>query len=561
MSPAPNAALLPATATDLLPVDPAEIGPYRLLKRLGAGGMGVVYAAQAQDGALVAVKVIHPEFAADPEFRDRFAREVDMLARVGGACAVPLLAADTEGAQPWLATPLVRGLTLNAYLRENKGPLPAGLVHGLAVGIAEALAQIHAAGVVHRDLKPANIVVSPEGPRVLDFGIARALDQTALTRTGSVLGSSGWISPAHYRGDPISTADDIFAWGALVTYAATGRPPFGGGDPAAVAHRVMSGEPDMEGFEGPLADLARRALSKDADQRPTAMALVISVMQLVNMGRPVSPIEGPTSAGAAVAQTLQATWHGVRTPQEQEVAVPKRRRGKQGEGSRKGFALAAAAVALVLLAGTGIGGVAVASNWDSLPIAAWFGTDEDDGGAPEGGEDAGSSGRAAAAASEDPSEEPSDDPSDDPSDEDGDEGDEADEEGAEDGEDEDGSDDGDSGPTTTMATVGAGVNASGSRPSGTHVVAFQPANGSGQYAVLDGATVVCAWSFCQGQGGSIGNGDAGSVSSTPAALAAYVNSGSRTISAEVTYTESGGTVTITRIVEHHKTSGSGTPPW
>lgn len=559
MSPAPNAALLPATATDLLPVDPAEIGPHRLLKRLGAGGMGVVYAAQAQDGSLVAVKVIHPEFAADPDFRGRFAREVEVLARVGGACAVPLLAADTEGAQPWLATPLVRGLTLNAYLRENKGPLPSMLLHGLAVGIAEALAQIHAAGVVHRDLKPANIVVSPEGPRVLDFGIARALDQTALTRTGSLLGSSGWISPAHYRGEPASTADDIFAWGALITYAATGRPPFGGGDPSAVAHRVMSGEPDMEGFEGPLADLVRRALSKDADQRPTAMALVISVMQLVNMGRPISPIEGPTSAGTAVAETLQATWHGVRTPEEREVAVPRRRRGgKQGEGGRKGLALAAAAVALVLLAGMGLGGVAVVNNWDSLPIAAWFGGDEDDGGGAADGSDTADPDQSAVSVSEDdPSEEPSDDPSDEDADADG----EADGEGSEDADDQDGSDGGGSGPTTTMATVGAGVSASGSRPSGTHVVAFQPANGSGQYAVLDGATVVCAWSFCQAEGGSIGNGDAGSVASSPAALAGYVNSGSRTISAEVTYTESGGTVTITRIVEHHKTSGSGTPPW
>ncbi len=555
MSPAQNAALLPATATDLLSADPAEIGPYRLLKRLGAGGMGAVFAARARDGSLVALKVIHPEFAADPEFRSRFAREVETLARVGGACAVPLLAADTECAQPWLATPLVRGLTLNAYLRENKGPMAPELVHGLAVGIAEALAQIHAAGVVHRDLKPANIVVSPEGPRVLDFGIARALDQTALTRTGSVLGSSGWISPAHYRGDPISTADDIFAWGALVTYAATGRPPFGGGDPAAVAHRVMSGEPDTEGFSGPLADLARRALSKDADQRPTAMALVIGVMQLVHLDRPVSGIDGPTSAGAAVAQTLQATWHGVRPPVEQEVTVPKGRRGAgRGGGGRTRLAVAAAVTALLLLTGVGVGGVAVANNWDSLPIAAWFGTDEDDAdGATDEGDRADLD-TSSAASSEDASEEPSDDPSDEA-------------EGAEDEADEDGSGDGDDeedsggGSTTTMATVGAGVSASGSRPSGTHVVAFQPSNGSGRYAVLDGATVVCAWSFCQGQGGGVGNGDAGSVASSPASLTDYANSGSRTISAEVTYTESGGTITITRLVEHHRTSGSGTPPW
>ncbi|MBE2998826.1 serine/threonine protein kinase [Nocardiopsis sp. HNM0947] len=532
---------MPATATDLTPGDPADIGPYRLVKRLGAGGMGVVYAAQGPDGALVAVKVIHPEYATDPEFRSRFTREVEMLSRVGGACAVPLLDADTDSDRPWLATPLVRGLTLNSYLRENKGPLPEALLHGVAVGIAEALAQIHEAGVVHRDLKPANIVMSPEGPRVLDFGIARALDQTALTRTGSVLGSSGWISPAHYRGEPVSTADDIFAWGALVVYAATGRPPFGGGDPAAVAHRVMSGEPDMEGFTGPLADLAARALAKDASQRPSAMALVIAVMQLARLGRPLEPIESPVAAGSAVAASLHATWHGVRTPEEHTVAVPKRSRTR-----RKGRMAAAVAAVLLLFAAVGVGAAAASGHLGSLPVAAWF-----------GGQDSGSEGsgsgtepdeEGAVTASEGPSEGPSDTA----------EGGGATQEASEDPEDEDGGSD----PVTTVATVGAGVNAGGSPPSGTHVVAFQPANGSGMYGVADDATVMCAWSFCQAEGGSVGNGDAGTVASTPSDLTGYVNTGTRTISAEVTYTEDAdGTVTITEIVEHHENSGTGTPPW
>ncbi|MFF1672910.1 serine/threonine-protein kinase, partial [Nocardiopsis flavescens] len=180
MSTHPNAVTLPATATDLTSTDPARIGPYRLLKRLGAGGMGVVYAAHDASGEPVAVKLIHPEYSADAEFRARFAREVDLLRRVGGACAVPLLAADTEAERPWLVTPLVRGLTLSAYMRKH-GPLPDRLLTGLAAGVAEALVQIHAVGIAHRDLKPANIVLSPEGPRVLDFGVARAVDQTALT--------------------------------------------------------------------------------------------------------------------------------------------------------------------------------------------------------------------------------------------------------------------------------------------------------------------------------------------------------------------------------------------
>ncbi|MBR8741664.1 serine/threonine-protein kinase [Nocardiopsis sp. MG754419] len=545
MSPAHSSVQLPATATDLTPGDPADIGPYRLVKRLGAGGMGVVYAAQGRDGAPVAVKVIHPEYAADPEFRGRFAREVDMLSRVGGACAVPLLASDAQGTRPWLATPLVRGLALNAYLRESGGRLPAPLLPGLAVGIAEALAQIHAAGVVHRDLKPANIMMAPEGPRVLDFGIARALDQTALTRTGSLLGSSGWISPAHYRGEPVSTADDIFTWGALVTYAATGRRPFGTGDPAAVAHRVMNEEPDMEGFTGPIASLARQALSKAAARRPSAMALVIALTQLADLERPPTPIASAAAAENAVTATLRATWHGVRTPEEREVAVPGRCRG-----GRTGLRVASVVAALVLLAGVSLGGVAITGHWGSLPFTSWFGA-----GAEPGDDGEGAGGTAPSGAEDTGEDAPADtDDRDSAGSGTGQQGSDGDAEGATAG--------GGSGPHTVMATVGAGVDASGTRPSGTHVVAFRPANGSGMYGVLDDATVVCAWSFCQGEGGSVAHGDAGSVPSDPAALTDHVDTGSRTITAEVTYTEeTDGTATITELVEHHSTSGTGTPPW
>lgn len=496
MNPVHTSVQMPATATDLTPADPAEIGPYRLVNRLGAGGMGVVYGAQASDGSLVAVKVIHPEYSADRDFRSRFSREVEMLSRVGGACAVPLLDADTRGERPWLATPLVRGMTLSAYLRENKGPLPEGLLYGVAVGIAEALAQIHAAGVVHRDLKPANIVMSPEGPRVLDFGIARALDQTALTRSGSVFGSSGWISPAHYRGEPVSTADDVFAWGALVTYAATGRPPFGRGDPSAVAHRVLNEEPDTEGFTGPLADLVSRALSKDAARRPSAMALVIGVMQVANLGRTPEPVESPGAAGSAVAASLQATWHGVEVPEEREVTVAQRPRKASG-GRRKARAAFVVAAGVAAAVGVGSGAVLLSDGSGASGVAGWFG------GGGQGSE-----------------------------------------------------------PVTTVATVGAGVDTDGSPPDGDHVVEFRPVNGEGKFGVADDATVLCAWSFCQDEGGSIGNGDAGTVPSDPGRLTEHVNTGTRTISAEVTYSEEAdGSATITEIVEHHETSGTGTPPW
>lgn len=541
MNPTPSAVSLPVTATDLTSTDPARIGPYQPLKRLGAGGMGVVYAAQANGGEIVAVKLIHPEYAADEEFRARFTREVELLRRVGGACAVPLLDADTGADRPWLVTPLVRGMTLSAYMRKH-GALEEQLLIGLAAGVAEALAQIHEAGIAHRDLKPANIVLSPEGPRVLDFGVARAVDQTALTRTGSVMGSPGWISPDHYQGKPASTTDDIFAWGALVTYAATGRPPFGSGDPAAIAHRVISGEPDTEGFTGPLADLARRALQKEGSQRPTALQLVSEMVSVTHPGRSFAPVASAAAAGSVMGALVDNNWHGVQTAPEREFAVAAPRSG----GGGRVLALVGAGLgALLLIAGLGFGGVALASNWDSLPVASWFSGDEEEPGGDSVKEGSNDEQRRPGPVGKEPTEEAS--PSDDPS------------EDADDGEDDEGEEDG--GSTTAMGTVGAGVSASGERPSGDHVVAFQPEGGSGRYAVLDGATVVCAWSFCQEQGGGVADGAAGSVSSSPGALTGYANSGSRTVSAEVTYTESGGTVTITRLVEHHKTSGSGTPPW
>ncbi|MDT0328134.1 serine/threonine-protein kinase [Nocardiopsis lambiniae] len=558
MSTQANAVTLPATATDLTSTDPTRIGPYRPLKRLGAGGMGVVYAAHDASGELVAVKLIHPEYSADPEFRARFAREVELLRRVGGACAVPLLAADTEAERPWLVTPLVRGMTLSAYMRKH-GPLPQRLLLGLAAGVAEALVQIHAVGIAHRDLKPANIVLSPEGPRVLDFGVARAIDQTALTRTGSVMGSPGWISPDHYQGKPTSTADDIFAWGALVAYAATGRPPFGTGDPAAVAHRVISGEPDMEGFAGPLADLARQALAKEAEQRPTAMRLVDGVVAINDPGRSYAPMESSEMAGGAMAAVVDDSWQGVQSAPEREFAVAP----VKGEGrAKRVLTLVGAGVgALVLLAGVAFGGVAVANNWDALPMSSWFSTDEGAGAETVAGEAAGEERRPGPVGREaQESDSPSDGPSDGPSEEAG----QDDEDGTDEG--EAGGSDGGGGDEGTTATasglVGAGVSASGSRPSGDHVIAFRPDGGAGVYAKLDGATVVCAWSFCQSQGGGVGNGGAGSVSSSPSALTGYANQGSRTVKAEVTYTTAAdGTVTITRLVEYHRTSGTGTPPW
>lgn len=250
--------------------DPRRIGPYRLARRLGAGGMGVVYAGVDRAGQRVAVKVIHRELAHDPEFRARFAREVALLRRVDGACTARVLAADPDAARPWLATEYVSGPTLARHVQDG-GALSGQELKGLAAGLAEALRALHAVNVVHRDLKPSNVILSPSGPKLVDMGIARALEETGVTRTGVVVGSPGWISPEEYRGDEIGPATDLYGWGLLVLHAATGRLPFGTGRPEVLALRVLSEEPAGLGdLPEPLRGLAARALAKNPGERPEA---------------------------------------------------------------------------------------------------------------------------------------------------------------------------------------------------------------------------------------------------------------------------------------------------
>ncbi|WP_051073052.1 serine/threonine protein kinase [Nocardiopsis valliformis] len=270
---------LPLGVTPPRPGDPVTIGPYRILGRIGAGGMGVVYAGVDSGGSCVAVKVIHPEYSDDTDFRGRFAREVRTMRRVGGLCAVQVLADDTEAARPWLATPYIAGPTLRDHTR-LRGPLSGGMLLGFAAGVAEALVALHQAGVVHRDLKPANVILSPSGPRMLDFGIARLGDETGITGTGQIIGSPGWISPEQYRGHPTGPAADVFAWGALVAYAATGRQPFGTGATEVLAFRVLQDEPDLDGLPEELNPLVSAAMAKEPGERPEANRLLRSVNAL-----------------------------------------------------------------------------------------------------------------------------------------------------------------------------------------------------------------------------------------------------------------------------------------
>ncbi|MFD4577159.1 serine/threonine-protein kinase [Streptomyces sp. NPDC058417] len=313
------------------PGDPSRIGPYRIIGRLGAGGMGTVHAGLTPSGQRVAVKVIHPAQAEDPEFRARFRREVHLSARVQGPCLVPLLAADPEADEPWLATAYAPGPTVNQHVAGH-GPLIGGTLYAFATGTAQAMAAIHLAGVVHRDVKPQNVILTPAGPRVLDFGIARAADGTSVTRTGVTTGTPGWISPEYYRTGTAGPEGDMFAWGALVAYAATGRLPFGSGAPDVVAFRVLSDEPDLEGVPAELRKILERALAKDPSDRISAATAETACAELL-ASQATLLVEGdrrlePTRVGDLLTAewnmpTLDdPTWHAPSTsPRRRTLAT------------------------------------------------------------------------------------------------------------------------------------------------------------------------------------------------------------------------------------------------
>jgi serine/threonine protein kinase len=245
------------------------MGPYVLLGRLGAGGMGQVFLGRSPGGRLVAVKVIRAELAADPGFRVRFAREVAAARKVGGVFTAPVMDADPDALLPWLVTGFVDGPSL-AQAVAGQGALPVASVLALAAGLAEGLGAVHAAGMVHRDLKPSNVLLAHDGPRVIDFGIAQAANATQMTGTGMAIGSPGFMSPEQAEGDPVGPASDVFSLGAVLVFAAAGKAPFGDGTAAAQLYRVVHGTPRLDGLPGPVRPLAERCLAKDPAQRPTA---------------------------------------------------------------------------------------------------------------------------------------------------------------------------------------------------------------------------------------------------------------------------------------------------
>ena len=258
---------------ELQPTDPQLIGPYRLRGRLGAGGMGQVFLGLSAGGRPVAVKVVRPHLATDPEFRERFRREIAVARKVSGVYTSPVIDADVDGPLPWLATAYVEGPSLADAVSEH-GPLPPRSVLALAAGLAEGLSAIHAAGVVHRDLKPANVLLAEDGPRIIDFGISRAAEASALTSTGLVVGSPGFMSPEQAEGREVGLASDIFSLGAVLAFAATGQGPFGTGSTPALVYRVVYSPPNLDNLPAGIRPLIERCLAKDPAQRPTAAQLL-----------------------------------------------------------------------------------------------------------------------------------------------------------------------------------------------------------------------------------------------------------------------------------------------
>ncbi|WP_405903543.1 protein kinase [Streptomyces sp. NBC_00656] len=288
--------------------DPVTIAGYRLAAKLGAGGMGKVYLSYTPGGRPVAIKVIRPEFGEDPEFRRRFAQEVQSAQRVQGLFTAPVIDADTNGAQPWLATAYVPGPSLADAVVAH-GALPVEAVLLLIAGMAEALHVIHGAGIVHRDLKPSNVLLAADGPRVIDFGIAYAADATSLTGSGVTIGTPSFMAPEQAAGRRVTPATDIFALGQVAAFAATGSPAFGEGTSHGVLYRIVHEEPDLTGVPERLMELVSRCLAKDAEARPS-VAEVIALCQTANaetvLRRPEDWLPSPVAADITVRAAAPA---------------------------------------------------------------------------------------------------------------------------------------------------------------------------------------------------------------------------------------------------------------
>jgi serine/threonine protein kinase len=381
---------------ELQPGDPQAIGPYRIRGQLGVGGMGRVFLGVSEGGRPVAVKVVRADLAADPEFRARFRREIAVARKVSSQFTAPVIDADVDGPAPWLATAFVAGPSLADAVSQH-GPLPVRAVLELAAGLAEGLRAIHAAGIVHRDLKPSNVLLAPDGPRVIDFGISRAVEASALTHTGMVVGSPGFMSPEQAEGGEVGPPTDIFSLGAVLAYAATGEGPFGTGSTPALVYRVVHSPASLVRVPDEVRPLIDRCLAKDPGQRPTARELLAETsavepvagwlpepmthtfLQLPGLfgaaagampgyapvsNGPTPAVSGPTPAvsGASRAVTAAAT---VPPPSGPASGGHRRESGHPRRGLRRPLAIAA--IVAGLIAGSTAGGMALAATLTASP--------------------------------------------------------------------------------------------------------------------------------------------------------------------------------------------------
>ncbi|MEU9344109.1 bifunctional serine/threonine-protein kinase/ABC transporter substrate-binding protein [Streptomyces sp. NPDC048278] len=347
----------------LRPSDPSSVGGFRLLRRLGAGGMGLVYLGRSETGALAAVKVIRAQGADDDGFRARFAREAELAARVDSPWVVPVLGADATAHEPWLATGFVAGPSLAEAVTAH-GPLPPSAVRVLGSLLGEALAAVHAAGLVHRDVKPGNVLLAVDGPRLIDFGIARAADDTALTASGMVVGTPGFLAPEQARGEAAGAASDIFALGCVLAYAGTGRPPFGTGAPDALLYRTVHDEPDLDGVTGGLRGTLDACLAKDPGERPGAAELRLRLAEDFRLRPPTADAAQSPSAWLPdpVARMVAArAAESLALPDIEPTVVDDPGAGRPARPARRRLLLAGGAL---LLAGGGTGAALWAAGRD-----------------------------------------------------------------------------------------------------------------------------------------------------------------------------------------------------
>ncbi|GAA4074179.1 serine/threonine-protein kinase [Actinomadura miaoliensis] len=308
----------------LQPGDPRRVAGYRIEGRLGAGGMGQVFLGRSPGGRQVAVKLVRPEHADDPGFRARFAREVQAARLVGGFHTAPVVDADPDADPPWMVTAFIPGPSLRDAVADH-GPLAPEEATALCAGLAEGLAAIHAHGLVHRDLKPGNVILAADGPRIIDFGIARVLDASAITVTGAVVGTYAYMSPEQMRGETIGPASDVFSLGALLCFALTGRPPFGTGPLPALVHRITGERPDLHGVPDPPRRLVEACLAKDPADRPPVgdILAVLSESATLSESTTLSESAAPSESAEPTTAVSPATAPP-RTPvQEQDSTAPK----------------------------------------------------------------------------------------------------------------------------------------------------------------------------------------------------------------------------------------------